>query len=168
MHIESRARSLRFAARRAKTRPLKSQHCCDFLTGLRVRLNKNKENTHRNGGQEHSGLVFAHCSRCLLTPLRSSACKNPAPKIATLLRFLNGASSPLDSMQKKEGDESLPLLLVEARGIEPLSEKLSARLSTSVVGILTFPPRLSCRQDSRFSSPFIPPRARQTGAGSPH
>ena len=30
-------------------------------------------------------------------------------------------------------------LMVESRGVEPLSENLSARLSTSVVGVLTFP-----------------------------
>ncbi len=36
------------------------------------------------------------------------------------------------------GDASL-IHLVESRGVEPLSENLSARLSTSVVGVLTFP-----------------------------
>ena len=42
--------------------------------------------------------------------------------------------------------------LVEARGVEPLSENLLARLSTSVAYGLTFPPRGSHGQDPRFSS----------------
>ncbi len=44
------------------------------------------------------------------------------------------------------------LLMVEARGVEPLSENLLARLSTSVAYVLKFPLRGSHGQDPRFGS----------------
>ena len=43
-------------------------------------------------------------------------------------------------------------VLVEARGVEPLSENLLARLSTSVAYVLKFPLRGSHGQDPRFGS----------------
>ena len=55
-----------------------------------------------------------------------------------------------------------------AGGVEPLSENLSAGLSTSLVGNLTFPPPRPCRQGHGFSSPLIPPGAEQARVGSPH
>ena len=58
--------------------------------------------------------------------------------------------------------------MVEARGVEPLSENLSARLSTSVVGVLTFPPPHPHQQGYGFSSLLIPPEPRHSRAGSPH
>lgn len=59
-------------------------------------------------------------------------------------------------------------LLVEARGVEPLSENLFTRLSTSVVDILTFPLPHSYRQDYGFSRLLIPPGSSQARVGSPH
>ena len=44
------------------------------------------------------------------------------------------------------------LLVVEPRGVEPLSEDQKTRASPSAVCILTFPPPDSHRQDSGFSS----------------
>ena len=58
--------------------------------------------------------------------------------------------------------------LVEARGVEPLSENLFTRLSTSVVDILTFPLPHSYRQDYGFSRLLIPPGSSQARVGSPH
>ena len=60
------------------------------------------------------------------------------------------------------------IVLVEARGVEPLSENLFTRLSTSVVDILTFPLPHSYRQDYGFSRLLIPPGSSQARVGSPH
>ena len=52
-------------------------------------------------------------------------------------------------------------LLVEPRGVEPLSEDQKTRASPSAVYVLTFPPPDSHRQDSGFSS-FIKSRFPQS------
>lgn len=54
--------------------------------------------------------------------------------------------------------------LVEARGVEPLSENPSAALSTSVDGNLKFPPSRPCRQGRAFSS-FMNPTCVKAFAG---
>ncbi len=54
--------------------------------------------------------------------------------------------------------------MVEPRGVEPLSENLSTRLSTSVAYVLIFPPSGSRKQDPGFSS-FIKSRPRQSLRG---
>ena len=48
--------------------------------------------------------------------------------------------------------------LVEARGVEPLSEDQTAQTSPSAVRVLTFPPPDSHERDSDFSSFINPPR----------
>ena len=58
----------------------------------------------------------------------------------------------------------LAFLLVEARGIEPLSENLSTGPSTSVVDDLKFPPRSPHQQGRRFGS-FINPACGKAYAG---
>ena len=45
------------------------------------------------------------------------------------------------------------LLLVEARGIEPLSERPSMKLSTSVFYLLKFPQRVAGKRAAQRSSP---------------
>lgn len=50
--------------------------------------------------------------------------------------------------------------MVEPRGVEPLSEDQTSKVSPSAVYVLTFPPSDSHRQDSDFSS-FINPAARK-------
>ena len=46
----------------------------------------------------------------------------------------------------------MSVLMVEPRGVEPLSEDQKTRASPSAVCVLTFPPPNSHRQDSGFSS----------------
>ena len=54
--------------------------------------------------------------------------------------------------------------LVEAGGVEPPSENPSTGLSTSVVGVLEFPPRSPRQQGQRLGS-FINPTCRKAQAG---
>ena len=48
--------------------------------------------------------------------------------------------------------QSFSPYLVEARGVEPLSEDQTAKASPSAVCVLTFPPPDSHRRDAGFSS----------------
>ena len=48
--------------------------------------------------------------------------------------------------------QKLVLNMVEARGVEPLSEDQTAKASPSAVCVLTFPPPDSRRRDAGFSS----------------
>ena len=73
-----------------------------------------------------------------------------------------------DSKIKNPAFEGFFNYMVEARGVEPLSENLSARLSTSVVGVLTFPQPHPHQQGYGFSSLLSPPGPRHSQAGSPH
>ena len=52
---------------------------------------------------------------------------------------LSGSPPLLYSPKRKNHPMGGFLFLVEARGVEPLSENLLTRLSTSVVDVLTFP-----------------------------
>ncbi len=54
--------------------------------------------------------------------------------------------------------------MVEPRGVEPLSENLSTRPSTSVAYVLTFPPSGPRKQGPHFSS-FIDPTRGKAYAG---
>ena len=56
--------------------------------------------------------------------------------------------------------QSFSPFMVEARGVEPLSEDQTARISPSAVCVLTFPPPVSHRRDAGFSS-FINPTRRK-------
>lgn len=61
-------------------------------------------------------------------------------------------------------NQHLVLFVVEPRGVEPLSENLSTRLSTSVSYVLTFPPSGARKQAQDFSS-FIDPTCGKAYAG---
>ena len=86
--------------------------------------------------------------------------------------FVTSLQFPQQKQQIRTHDQSAQgsdyLALVEARGVEPLSENLFTRLSTSVVDILTFPLPHSYRQDYGFSRLFFPPGSSQARVGSPH
>ena len=78
----------------------------------------------------------------------------------------------LPLVHRKKGAKKLTLphslFPMDQRGVEPLSENLFTRLSTSVVDILTFPLPHSYRQDYGFSRLLIPPGSSQARVGSPH
>lgn len=67
--------------------------------------------------------------------------------------------SALQSLKNRSKRYVICSDMVEARGVEPLSENLSARLSTSVVDDLTFPYLRPHQQGRRLSSLLNPARA---------
>ena len=142
------------------------------FAGTRLRLpsdSKNKKAPFRVlfvfGGGEGSPLGISASLFALRAALfayaQSRLLKTPHCGLFPRLRL------PLICLTKNKRSTRLGALsfLVEARGVEPLSENLSTRLSTSVDGGLTFPPRSPRRQGQRFSS-FINPACGKAYAGS--
>ncbi len=113
LHIETRARSFRFALALCKNRPCKTPHC-GLLRRASNPLIKVKY------GQRMGDLVAHDESHMPLTPRHISLRSQPAAGKATLLPFQFAASNPLIKPKHREAGRP-PCVLVRMGGFEPPS-----------------------------------------------